>query len=104
MKKSEKMCSEDLGKKPTKYVLNMENRNYQDKVINNLINENGKEIYKAKHILEAKKIYYSKLYTENIQIDENPIIEAIGINENQLNEGEAQLLEGEITYTELTSA
>ena len=33
-----------------------------------------------------------------------PISEAIGRNENQLNEDEARLLEGEITYTELTSA
>ena len=95
---------EDLGEKPTKYFLNMENRNYQDKVINNLIDENGEEIFRIKDILEAQKKYYSKLYTENIQIDETPISEAIGRNENQLNEDEARLLEGEITYTELTSA
>ena len=61
---------EDLGEKPTKYFLNMENRNYQDKVINNLIDENGEEIFKTKDILEAPKKYYSKLYTENIQIGE----------------------------------
>ena len=81
----------------------MENRNYQDKVINNLIDENGEEIFKTKDILEAQK-YYSKLYTENIRIDETPISEAIDRNENQLNEDEAGLLEGEITYTELTFA
>ena len=28
----------------------------------------------------------------------------IGNNENQLNDGEAQILEGEITYEELTTA
>ena len=32
---------EDLGENPTKYLLNLENRNYQDKVINHLIDENG---------------------------------------------------------------
>ena len=53
---------EDLGKKPTKYFLNMENRNYQDKVINNLIDENGEEIFKTKDILEAKKILFKTLY------------------------------------------
>ena len=31
---------EDLGEKPTKYFLNLESRNYQDKVINHLIDEN----------------------------------------------------------------
>ena len=51
------MCRyEDLGEKPTKYFfLNMENRNYQDKVINNLIDENGEEIFRTKDILEAQK-------------------------------------------------
>ena len=33
-----------------------------------------------------------------------PIKEMIGNNENQLNDDEAQMLEGEITYEELTTA
>ena len=36
--------------------LNLESRNYQEKVINNLIDENGEEIYTTQDILETKKI------------------------------------------------
>ena len=95
---------EDLGEKPTKYFLNLESRNYQDKVINHLIDENGDEVYKTKDILDTQKRYYKNLYTEKIQIDDTPIKEMIGNNENQLNDDEAQMLEGEITYEELTTA
>ena len=86
-------CYEDLGEKPTKYFLNLENRNYQDKVINHLIDENGEEIYKTKDILEAQKSYYKNLYDETIEVDDRPISEIIGNNEKQLNDDEAELLE-----------
>ena len=46
---------EELGEKPTKYFLNLENRNYQEKVIQYLIDENGEEIYETKDILEVQK-------------------------------------------------
>ena len=95
---------EDLGEKPTKYFLNLESRNYQDKVINHLIDENGDEVYKTKDILDTQKRYYKNLYKEKIQIDDATIKEIIGNNENQLNDDEAQMLEGEITYEELTTA
>ena len=95
---------EDLGEKPTKYFLNLQNRNYQDKVINHLIDENGEEIYKTKDILEAQKSYYKNLYDETIEVDDTPISEIIGKNEKQLNDDEAELLEGEITYEELKIA
>ena len=95
---------EDLGEKPTKYFLNLESRKSQDKVINHLIDENGDEVYKTKDILDTQKRYYKNLYTEKIQIDDSPIKEMIGNNENQLNDDEAQMLEGEINYEELTTA
>ena len=95
---------EDLGEKPTKYFLNLENRNYHDKVINHLIDENGEEIYKTKDILEAQKSYYKSLYDETIEVGDTPISEIIGNNEKQLNDDEAELLEGEITYEELKIA
>ena len=95
---------EDLGEKPTKYFLNLESRNYQEKVINNLIDENGEEVYTTQDILETQKKYYKNLYDEKIQIDETPICELIGENENKLNNEEVQSLEGELTYEELTLA
>ena len=39
-----------------------------------------------------------------MQIDDTPIKDIIGDNENQLNDDEAQKLEGELTYEELTLA
>ena len=56
---------EDLGEKPTKYFLNLESRNYQDKVINHFIYENGDEVYKTKDILDTQKRYYKNPYTKN---------------------------------------
>ena len=84
--------------------MNLESRNYQDKVINHLIDENGDEVYKTKDILDTQKRYYKNLYAKKIQIDDTPIKEMIGNNENQLNDDEAQMLEGEITCEELTTA
>ena len=55
-------------------------------------------------ILETQKKYYKNLYDEKIQIDETPICELIGENENKLNNEEVQSLEGELTYEELTLA
>ena len=95
---------EDLGEKPTKYFLSLENRNYQDKVIQHLIDDKGKEVNKTKDILEVQKNYYKNLYTKLMQIDDTPIKDIIGDNENQLNDDEAQKLEGELTYEELTLA
>ena len=58
---------EDLGENPTKYFLNLESRNYQDKVNNNLIDENGDEVYKTKDILDTKKCYYKNLHAEKFK-------------------------------------
>ena len=69
-----------------------------------LIDENGEEIYTTQDILETQKKYYKNLYDEKIQIDETPICELIGENENKLNNEEVQSLEGELTYEELTLA
>ena len=46
---------EDLGEEPTKYFLSLENRNYQDKVIQHLIDEKGEEVNKTKDISEVQK-------------------------------------------------
>ena len=39
---------EELGEKPTKYFLQLENRNYTNKVINKLVDENGNEFNDTK--------------------------------------------------------
>ena len=39
---------EDLGEKPSSYFFDLENRNYNNKVMNKLVNENGEEFMKLK--------------------------------------------------------
>ena len=42
---------EDLGEKPSNYFFNLENRNYNNKVINKLVNEKGENFFETKDIL-----------------------------------------------------
>ena len=42
---------EDLGEKPLNYFFNLENRNYNNKVMNKLVNEKGEEFFETKDIL-----------------------------------------------------
>ncbi|MEW8548783.1 MAG: reverse transcriptase domain-containing protein, partial [Candidatus Thiodiazotropha sp.] len=95
---------EDLGEKPTGYFLNLENRNYTNKVITKIIDESGNEFSNPKDIIEEQRKYYAKLYKEEIDIDDTSIESVIGSNPNKLSEIDAMKLEGEITYTELAHA
>ena len=52
---------EDLGEKPSSYIFKLENRNYTDKVMSSLIDENNEELTDAKDILEFQKQYYKNL-------------------------------------------
>lgn len=49
---------EELGEKPTKYFLQLENRNYTNKVINKLVDENGNEFNDTKNILNCQLNFY----------------------------------------------
>jgi hypothetical protein len=53
----------EFGEKNTKYFLNLEKRNYKNKCITKLIDENGSEINNSEKILEYEAEYYKKLYT-----------------------------------------
>ena len=55
---------EDLGEKPSSYFLKLENRNYTDKVMSKLIDENNEELTDTKDILDFQKQYYKNLYTD----------------------------------------
>ena len=96
---------EDLGEKPSIYFLNLENRNFMDKVITKLVDANGNEYYNSVDILNLQKQYYHNLYKEdNNVIDDVPLNEVIGDNTCKLNEDESNSLEGEITCSELANA
>ena len=94
----------DLGEKPTKYFFNLENRNYTSKVINEIIYDDI-EYTKTNKVLNCQKQFYEKLYDNVNEVDEyTPIENIIGENDTKLSEAEAQKIEGEMTYVELTKA
>ena len=49
---------EDLGEKPSKYFFNLESRNYTNKVMNKIIDENGLEFTETKDILNCQQEFY----------------------------------------------
>ena len=95
---------EELGEKPTKYFFNLENRQFTNKVMNKIIDENGDEYTKTKDVLNCQKRFYENLYNDINIIDETHISDILGENETKLSEQEAENLEGEITLTELAQA
>ena len=73
-----------LGERPTKYFLNLEKRNFTNKLITQLRGENGSIISGQKHILEAQEKYFERIYSENESdmecIDDNcPFTEQEGL-------------------------
>lgn len=94
---------EDLGEKPTSYFLNLEKRNYTNKVITKLI-DNDNEYLSTEEILDSQKHYFKNLYSEKLEVDNNPIETILGENQSKLTDDEASSLEGEIKYFELAEA
>ena len=95
---------EDLGEKPSSYFFNLEKRNFTNKVITKIIGDDGHESLTTDEILDSQKAYYKTLYSENNAVDNNPIETLIGENHLKLSENEAELLEGDIKYSEIAEA
>ena len=95
---------EDLGEKPSSYFLNFEKRNFTNKVITKIIEDNGQESLSTEEILNSQKTYFKSLYNENILIDDTPIEAQIGVNNLKMTKNEAESLEGNIKYSELAEA
>ena len=76
---------QDLGEKPTKYFFNLENRNYVNKVMTKLIDENGTEYTETKDVLNCQQRFYKKLYDENNNIDDRLIAITTGENSRKLS-------------------
>ena len=70
----------------------------------NLIDENNEELTDTKDILDFQKRYYKNLYKDQIKVDDATTKDRIGDNETKLSYTYLKLLEGEITYQELSSA
>lgn len=69
---------EDLGEKPTSYFLNLERRNFTNKVITKIIAEDEQEFTNTDEILDQQKKFYKDLYTEKMEIDDRTIEEILG--------------------------
>ena len=72
--------------------------------MNKIIEENGNEFTDTQNILNSQKRFYQTLYDEVNKIDDVPIENILGQNENPLSQQEAEKLEGEIEMNELTKA
>lgn len=92
-----------MGEKPTGYFLNLEKRNFTNKINTKITEENGQECI-SKEELHSQKTYFKNLYSETTVIDETPVESIIGENHSKLTDNEAELLEGDIKYSELTKA
>ena len=96
---------QDLGEKPSKYFFfNLESRNFINKVITKLVDEDGSEFINTQDVLNCQKRFYENLYDSNNNISDNPIESEIGENLNELTDFESEKLEGNITFSELSSA
>ena len=61
------------GEKNTKYFLNLEKRNYNQKTIKKLIRTNGDEITDQKEIIEEQHRYYEDLYSSKLKYSTDQI-------------------------------
>ena len=94
----------ELGEKSTSYFLNLENRNFVNKTIQELKTEQGTTVTNIKDILNEQKNFYENLYSDKQLNDNVDITETLQeCNYNTLSEENKQKLEGEITYKELLS-
>ena len=93
-----------LGKNLQVIFLNFEKRNFTNKVITKIIEDNGQESLSTEEILNSQKTYFKNLYSENILIDDTPIEAQIGVNNLKMTKNEAESLEGNIKYSELAEA
>jgi len=89
----------EQGEKPTKYFCSLLKRNYENKVISQLI-VNGERITKQEEILKKEKEYYEDLYKSRSTQQSG-----LFLNDNlpQLDEEQSNLCEGLITDTEVKS-
>ena len=95
---------EDLGEKPSSYFFNLEKRNFTNKVITKIIESDGHESLSTEEILNSQKTYFRNLYRDNNIIENESVETLIGENPLKLTENEADLLEGDIKYSELAEA
>jgi exonuclease III len=98
----------EFGEKNTKFFLNLEKRNYKNKCITTLLNDNDELIEDSDEILTYEAKFYNKLYSLPPEIDETEKVEIknkfLNANTPQINEAEVELCEQDITLKEIGTA
>ena len=92
----------DLGEKPSKFFLNLENRNKVNKMINEIKLDDNTILRKQSDILCELKNFYEKLYSRKIIFEEDG--NNIDLSPKQITEDEKLSLENPITKQELDIA
>ena len=93
------------GERPTKYFLNLEQRNGNNKNISRLILYNGTEITNSSEILTAQQDFYEKLYTSEIYDCHEAFEDFISdLDIPKLSDNQKTQLEGPITEAELLNS
>lgn len=94
------------GEKPTKYFLALEKRNYINKTVSKLIDDNGITVTNQQEILLEIKTFYQTLYSnkdnELCNVNLEDIVDKHLVN--KLNNTMVEKLEGKITYIEALNA
>lgn len=90
------------GEKISKYFCNLERRHYVSKNMAKLVNQNGNVLTSIKDLTEEVKGFYETLYKKREVVDCE--ISDLVTDLPQLNEEEANNLEGEITLYEASQA
>jgi exonuclease III len=92
----------EFGERNTKFFLNLEKRNYKNKCITKLVNENDELIEDKDEILKYEASFYKNLYTEPKDNDNEEDKEGF-LNENtpRLKEDEVNLCEQNINMEEI---
>ena len=88
------------GEKPTRYLFNLEKRNYIKKHIRRLKLPDGTIINDPEEILQTQKSFYEALYTSKIYDNVNEIAYFMGSNVPTLNEDLKNSCEGMVTADE----
>ncbi len=93
------------GEKSTKYFLNLEKRNYNNKVINKLIDKDSNVITDVKQIQNEQKSFYEDLYSSRLRADNNEAHDLFFPDvRTTLTEDESADIEGEISESELLAS
>ena len=95
----------EYEEKPSQYFCTLEKRNYINKNIKNIIDNNGAVITNQKCIWEKISDFYKNLYRGRDDVIEDVnLITLIDRNIYKLRDNEAEHLEGKITDDELLKA